>query len=334
MSPTTPFRSHLLQQWTQQGRRPPAATMPWLRPSPGSSDHGEEGRRRLHSRHNRPPAHREAGLHSPRDHQYHSSSPNSNGKSSSTSGGIPLPSLSSIEDTASFQSSFSRMMMTSQSQQFHITATTGNHGNGSIRMERNRREPLFSAAAFSTASVASKPNLEEHIGDSISAQELAADLQSLLLSRQTAAKPLVHATRENDSSRKDEIDQLRAALDKAVEAAMMAPNHKRTEPFSFKRIWANSRAAATLSDICYHVTVRKKKSEPVARKKQEKWSRIPAFLVALVHNNQVGVDVEANDDQGDSFSQLKYSPPTTERQLEDVSEKLAHFCLYSLNCFC
>ncbi|KAL3895603.1 MAG: hypothetical protein SGARI_007401 [Bacillariaceae sp.] len=192
-----------------------------------------------------------------------------------------------------------------------------------------RREPLFSAAAFSTASVASESNLEEHDGDSNSQQELAAELQSLLLSRQTAAKPLVHKTPENDTSREDEIVKLRAALDKAVEAAMMAPNHKRTEPLSFKRIWANTNAAATLADICYQVTLRKKQSEPVARNKREKWSQIPAFLVALVHNNQAGVNVEEIDDKSDDFSQLRYSPPTTERQLEDVSEEniLTIFCL-------
>jgi hypothetical protein len=62
-------------------------------------------------------------------------------------------------------------------------------------------------------------------------------------------------------------------------------------------------------------------SEPVARKKREKWLQIPAFLVALVHNNQNPTTKEiggSNDDDA-IYDPLEYVPPNSERQLEDVS---------------
>jgi hypothetical protein len=200
-----------------------------------------------------------------------------------------------------------------------MTSSQHFHSRAGIR---NPEKTLFSPAAFSTASVASQPEHSEHDNNSISKQGLLAqELQSLLRSRQTAAKPLLFSTAPDTPMQQEEIDKLRPALDRAVQAAMMAPNHKRTEPFSFKRIWAHTHAATALADICFEVTFRRKKSELVARKKQEKWAQIPAFLVALVHNNQAKVEVDSDMDETDNFSSLKYSPPMTERQLEDVSRK-------------
>jgi hypothetical protein len=151
--------------------------------------------------------------------------------------------------------------------------------------------------------------------------EISKQFHSVLLSRRTAAKPLVFTT-SNDTPKLREMEKeyLRNALDRAVQASQMAPNHKRTEPFTFTRIWFGSQSATELAEICYEVTLLRQKSEPVARNKREKWSQIPAFLVTTVHNNQQADDYMLEDyGINDLYTQVEYSPPITVRQLEDVS---------------
>ncbi len=116
---------------------------------------------------------------------------------------------------------------------------------------------------------------------------------------------------------------LKRALDRAVACAQMAPNHKRTEPFSLKRFLMGSKAAHHLADISYNVTLRKSGSEPNAHAKRLKWRAIPGFLVMLVHENQRSSSSSEQSPvlgETDAYALLPYSPPETERQLEDVSE--------------
>jgi hypothetical protein len=135
-------------------------------------------------------------------------------------------------------------------------------------------------------------------------------LQSFLLNRRTATR-LTHCFEKREA----EGQLLRAALDRAVECAQMAPNHKRTEPFSFRRFLAGSLAAQQLAEIPYQVTLSSCSSAPNAEAKRKKWLEIPAFLVTLVHENQSSSVSTTTS----PYEPLPYTPPETERQLEDVS---------------
>lgn len=146
---------------------------------------------------------------------------------------------------------------------------------------------------------------------------LAGPMHSLLRSRRTATR-LVHSL--DDSKRQQEQDYIAQALNRAVACAQMAPNHKRTEPFSFKKIMASSQSAQTLAEISYQITLNKSSSsssQPVAERKRQKWLEIPAFLVALIHDNQDPSSLVTCDNE--AFQELPFMPPKTERQLEDVS---------------
>lgn len=215
--------------------------------------------------------------------------------------------------------------------------------------------------------------------DESSLTSMSSALQSLLLTRRTATR-LAFQSQEDHSngddnmrndnnkknhhsnndvvsigmSRKEEMKFLQEALDRAVACAQMAPNHKRTEPFSFRRFFASSETAQQLAEITYQVTLAKTASKFTvdsdddddddminnksnnnhnnnngggianAEGKRQKWLQIPAFLVTLVHNNQSPVDID-NDDEATAttmslpYVALPYEPPQTERQLEDVS---------------
>jgi hypothetical protein len=138
---------------------------------------------------------------------------------------------------------------------------------------------------------------------------LALSLQSILKARRTATG-LTHAL----GNRQEEQQKLIQALHRAVVCAQMAPNHKRTEPFSFRQILHSSQSAQSVAEIAYQVAANTR-SIPVAERKRQKWSEIPAFLVTLVHENQSA----PIRDHAEAYQALPYSPPETERQLEDVS---------------
>jgi hypothetical protein len=95
----------------------------------------------------------------------------------------------------------------------------------------------------------------------------------------------------------------------------MAPNHKRTEPFSFRRFFVGSLAAQHLAELSYQVTLSSSSSAPNAEAKRKKWLEIPAFLVTLVHENQSSSVSTTTT----PYEPLPYAPPETDRQLEDVS---------------
>jgi hypothetical protein len=162
----------------------------------------------------------------------------------------------------------------------------------------------------------------DHEEDGDDPDDFLEQFHSILLSRRTAAKPLVFAaSSDTPELRNMEMTYLHNALDRAVQASQMAPNHKRTEPFTFARIWYGSQSANTLAEICYQMTLRQK-SEPMAKKKKEKWAQIPAFLVTTVHNNQQANElIDAHGISDDPYTQVEYSPPMTVRQLEDVSRE-------------
>ncbi|KAL3928579.1 MAG: hypothetical protein SGBAC_012590 [Bacillariaceae sp.] len=147
-----------------------------------------------------------------------------------------------------------------------------------------------------------------------STADVAESMQSLIKSRRTGTS-MVHALED----RKQEEELLVEAIHRAIQCAQMAPNHKRTEPFSFLQILHSSSTSEQVAEIAYQVAARTK-SVPVARKKKEKWSQVPAYLVTLVHENQANTFSSLDtDSEPPHFEALPYAPPETERQLEDYA---------------
>ena len=149
---------------------------------------------------------------------------------------------------------------------------------------------------------------------------LAASFQTLLRTRRTSSHyqfPSRHTP-----------EYYRSALDRAVLAGRSAPNHKRTEAVSFRRI-ASPETIAKLAEIATRVSQNPHKGE--------KWRKTPAFLVTLVHHEtgQEGFhrngaaaasgndDTAAAEDAEHLYVPLPYTPPVTERELEDYAAACA-----------
>jgi hypothetical protein len=161
-------------------------------------------------------------------------------------------------------------------------------------------------------------DIEEQVGieleDSRTREEqlssTASSFQSLISSRRTISRfmPLKR--------------DLKPALSRAIGCAQSAPNHKRTEPFTFKRLLSES-IIEELSEIAYQVTFQRRLAKDpegaqhFAERKKVKWAtQVPAYIVTLVEN-QPDQEPEAND--CGPYGELPFVPPRTERQLEDVS---------------
>ena len=167
---------------------------------------------------------------------------------------------------------------------------------------------------------------------------LAQNFQNLLQTRRTGTKLV-----PRDLSLRD-ANFYHAALERAVRCAIQAPNHKRTEPVTFKRMMAPSPRTHRLADIAYETHLRKKMAslpchasveeataiKKSVNKKREKWDQIPAFMVALVQSTHPLVDVT---ESMDPYQALPYTPPTSERELEDYATACASVqnCLLSLH---
>jgi len=131
----------------------------------------------------------------------------------------------------------------------------------------------------------------------------------------------------------------REILDRAVLCGYSAPNHRRTEPFTFKRMIAPSPKTERLADIAYNVNllkhvqrqdrqpldsdvVSRESMEASAERKRERWNQIPAFLVALVRSQQPVVDAESSLAMN-PYELLPYVAPESERELEDYASSCA-----------
>jgi hypothetical protein len=287
MSAASPFRSHLLQQWARTNqKRPPMAVVPWLKPTSGDkgSDPEEDSLNRRRRRHG--------------GRKHSSSSRHSHGP----------PSLSSV-DSNSFASAPSWKESCDSSRK---TAREFSSSVASIPHSPSTRASLERTSHLEKKRFGSvsEESHDQDIDDDDD-EYLSSALRSLLLNRRTATR--LTFTLEN---REAEKHYLMEALDRAVECAQMAPNHKCTEPFSFTRFLASSQASQDLAEISYQVTLAKTQSVPNAEGKRKKWLEIPAFLVASVHENQSPVEYT---ETMSSYEALPFSPPETERQLEDVS---------------
>jgi nitroreductase len=197
----------------------------------------------------------------------------------------------------------------------------------------------FSALAARDTDEESHP--EEESPDLSSGLQFSLAFQNLLQTRRsisrftplTAPVPIV-----------DEADYWRQALERAVLCGYQAPNHKRTEPFTFKRMIAPSVRTERLAEIAYLTSVRqhvvnnelkgnlssqeeqqRKDQNVAAQRKREKWSRIPAFLVATVAEEESlesSLHLESSR-LNSEYDQLPFLPPQTERALEDYASACA-----------
>lgn len=112
------------------------------------------------------------------------------------------------------------------------------------------------------------------------------------------------------------------AIERAVQCAMSAPNHKRTEPFTFKQMFSQTSSSNELVEIAYHVALCHK-GEDIAKSKREKWSMVPAFLIAIVNGQPKQLFDCCAITEDKIYLPLDPMMPASERQLEDYASTCA-----------
>jgi nitroreductase len=192
----------------------------------------------------------------------------------------------------------------------------------------NKRDATHSLLSrrFSSASIDPEPPAPRAASSCEDAQdwELTDAFQNLLMTRRTSGKFAV------PSSLALQPSHWKDALERAVRCGRSAPNHKRTEPFAFKRMISPSLSTERLADIAYEVSLREQREKKnghvtddllraAAARKRDKWSQIPAFLVTLCASSTVQDSSETND----PYTVLPYIAPQSERELEDYAATCA-----------
>ena len=325
----SPFRSHLLQQWARTNqKRPPIAAAPWLKPSSasGRSDNNNLDADDSTMNHHHGGARR-------RNHHH------TKGNSSSSNGPPSLSTIDSNSNANSLASSWSEshhhrrhkpsptsgkqasILMTREfSSLTSLPSSSGSpsassSSKGSNISDTSNSSALASSIAFSTCAsndASAEEDDYDEVAEFLQPPLEAIPMQSLMLTRRTETEQSVFS--KKNSKTLEELS-LMSAVDRAVKCAQMAPNHKRTEPFSFSRFGFGSQTAHELAEIAYNVTLTDTQNEPNAEGKRWRWLHIPVFLVASVHNNQSPIEISDSTD----YDPLPFHPPQTERQLEDVS---------------
>ncbi|GAX11390.1 hypothetical protein FisN_22Lh062 [Fistulifera solaris] len=178
-----------------------------------------------------------------------------------------------------------------------------------------------SRALSSFASMMSSSSSSEHrmftsaslSSDHLSATSTSLDFQNILKARKTTSRFALD-TRD--------VTFWKEALDRAVACGLTAPNHKRTEPFRFRRLLAPSESTQRLAEIAFQVSLRHKKSIEEAERKRHKWQQIPAFLVTLVDQGGDSSMVIIPENK-DLYEPLPYVAPASELALEDYAAACA-----------
>lgn len=154
----------------------------------------------------------------------------------------------------------------------------------------------------------------------------------MITSRRTVSNFMLHPpTAPVDGEIQYQYQQILSdAIKRGVECASTAPNHKISEPTTFHRILSPSTASERLLDICYEVTYQRlllnklsgaEACRNEAMRKREKWSKIPAFIIATVSGMEDQCKEE--EEQQLQYTELPLSPPHTIRQLEDYASSCA-----------
>jgi len=297
------FRSQIMQQFAASARsqsRPPLALIGWLADEEGSSSGSSGGRPDIKS-------------------------PTRQGSASRFLSGIPSSqsrALSSIHSTSSVSPTVS-----SPVSELRMKAKVTTRRSLSSLPE-SHDSLLAWAAPEDKGKKVDGDDLERQLSDLF---------QNLLRTRRTrnhfSQLPPSMAP-GNDAAELFGRSYWMNALERAVECGYNAPNHKRTEPFTFKRMIAPSAKTRRLAEIAYNVKLRQQQQSAVmlsekailenAEKKRTKWANIPAFLVTVVNSQEVVVDPDHGEDALSSpYDLLNYVPPSSERALEDYASSCA-----------
>ena len=192
------------------------------------------------------------------------------------------------------------------------------HTDSDIFLSSNQSSFLPPHQQFSTEANSQDLEIEEEDSCQLEGKfNLQSAFQLLLKTRRTISR---FSALTSPMPIFEETDYWNDALERAVLCGYQAPNHKRTEPFTFKRMVAPSESTERLANIAYNVALRKDKNEEKAQRKRDKWSQIPAFLVATVEEEYL---YENELEALNEYDQLPYKPPQSERALEDYASACA-----------
>lgn len=153
----------------------------------------------------------------------------------------------------------------------------------------------------------------------------AFSFQTMLKTRRTTSNfiPLQDLTL-------NQKEQIYDAIFRAIECAIQAPNHYRTEPTTYYRIMPNTNSWEKLLDITYNVALIQYKSKSStteeeakvkAVNKQMKWKNTIGGYIAVCVSGQP--EQEQGGDMIDFYDVLPLRPPETERQIEDFASACA-----------
>jgi nitroreductase len=168
-------------------------------------------------------------------------------------------------------------------------------------------------------SFSTKMTMEEGEEDEI--QSKSQSFQSIIKTRRTTSNfvPLANITLSQQQHIQD-------AISRAVECAVQAPNHHRTEPTTYYRIKPQTQSWENLMDIVYNVTLTRNKNKSnkteeegriSAESKRNKWrDRVGGYIVVCVSGQP---DQQQKSSTQDVYDPLPICPPETERQMEDYA---------------
>lgn len=177
---------------------------------------------------------------------------------------------------------------------------------------------------------------QRHLSDCINSSDNNGDnsvnserFQSILKTRRTTSnfKPVI-----DDYQQQLEIKD---SIYRAVECAVQAPNHYRTEPTTYYQITPRTKSWEQLLNITYNVVFNKtKKSDESeeeittrrmkAESKRNKWrDTIGGYIVVCVGGQPDQMTNNKNSSDEDIYKILPFRPPETERQMEDYATACA-----------
>jgi nitroreductase len=341
MNTSTAFRSHLMQQFATAARaqsRPPLAMIGWLKE--------DESHTQRFSTSSTSQSNNGGG----------NSSRGQTSSSTTTTATVPQSSVlsSPSRDLSSIGTSQDTSNRRRRSQYSEIRLPL-------LSSSSSRKEPPDLRRLFSSHTLSSPESIDNRdlasgnasrsddappaagqvAGDNHN-HDLPVAFQNMLQTRRTSShfaprmSPPSTSTSDEQAqvimpTQTQEHEYWRDALGRAVICGSHAPNHKRTEPFTFKRMVGPSEKTERLAEIAYHVSVREQQQmisktgaspeqiEEKALKRRDKWSRIPAFLVTLLTSESIVADPDVVESLDDDYEQLPYSAPATERELEDYA---------------
>lgn len=341
MNTSNAFRSHLMQQFANVARaqsRPPLAMIGWLKEDESHTQ-------------------RFSTTTSQSNDGGASSSRGMDTTSSSTTTTAAAPQSSMVSSPSRDLSSIGTSILT------HSPSQDASSRSQYLSSSSIRKEPPDLRRFFSTYNASNEESDNGNLASGNAsrsddapppagaAEQVAGDkhnhdlpvaFQNMLQTRRTSShfaprlSPSSASTSDEQAQVKmptqtQEHEYWMGALQRAVVCGSHAPNHKRTEPFTFKRMVGPSEKTERLADIAYHVSVREQQEmisktgaspeqiEEKALKRRDKWSRIPAFLVTLLTSESIVADPNVVESLDDVYEQLPYSAPATERELEDYA---------------